>query len=530
MRGDLVLLEPLLGIGELAISDHRSSQPTFDEILRLAADAHVSGLMTGKAGVLHLHLGDGSRGLDFVRRALSESEIPARVFNPTHVNRRKALFDEAVALAGNGCYIDLTAFPVEDGEDAWSATEGLQRYLASGAPADRVTISSDAGGCLPCFDAEGRVSSMDVGHSGALLETLRALADGGMPLETALPAFTANPARLLRLARKGRVEAGADADLVALDATGGAHTVIIGGKSTSGAVRPSGGERSRIARSCTLPSIVPEGGTRGWIIPIGGAENKENDRHILERFVRVSGGRDADIVVIPTASRLTETGPRYEKLFRDIGAARVTSMDFDTRRDCHEPGRLERLAAATGIFFTGGNQLRISTLLGGTPVAKLIRVRNANGVTVGGTSAGASILSEHMIAFGDEGSSVISGSVRLAPGLGLTNRFIIDQHFRQRDRLGRLLTALAYNPFAIGIGLDEDTAAFIGPDETVEVEGSGGVMIVDASDVSFSSMDAVSEGQPVCLLGLKLHMLVAGATYNLHTRLAQAGSLNVPKE
>ncbi len=111
-------------------------------------------------------------------------------------------------------------------------------------------------------------------------------------------------------------------------------------------------------------------------------------------------------------------------------------------------------------------------------------------MTVGGTSAGASILSEHMIAFGDEGSSVISGSVRLAPGLGLTNRFIIDQHFRQRDRLGRLLTALAYNPFAIGIGLDEDTAAFIGPDDTVEVEGSGGVTIVDASDVSFSSMDA----------------------------------------
>jgi cyanophycinase len=269
-----------------------------------------------------------------------------------------------------------------------------------------------------------------------------------------------------------------------------------------------------------LPSIVPEGGTRGWIIPIGGAENKENDRHILERFVEVSGGREADIVVIPTASRLTETGPRYEKLFRDIGAARVTSMDFDTRRDCHERGRLERLGEASGIFFTGGNQLRISTLLGGTPVAKLIRQCNANGVTVGGTSAGASILSEHMI----------SGSVRLAPGLGLTNRFIIDQHFRQRDRLGRLLTALAYNPFAIGIGLDEDTAAFIGPDETVEVEGSGGVMIVDANDVTFSSMDAVSEGQPVCVLGLKLHMLVAGATFNLHTRLAQAGSLVVRKE
>jgi cyanophycinase len=279
-----------------------------------------------------------------------------------------------------------------------------------------------------------------------------------------------------------------------------------------------------------MPSIVPEGASRGWIIPIGGAENKENDRHILERFVRCAGGGDADIVVIPTASRLHETGPRYEKLFRGIGAARVDVMDFDTRRDCHEPGRLERLTEATGIFFTGGNQLRLTTLLGGTPVAKLVRTRNAGGVTVGGTSAGASILSEHMIAFGDEGSSVISGSVRLAPGLGLTNRFIIDQHFRQRDRLGRLLTALAYNPFAVGIGLDEDTAAFIGPDETVEVEGSGGVTIVDASDVSYSSMDSVVEGQPVCMLGLRLHVLVAGATFNLHTRVASAGLLNQPKE
>jgi len=279
-----------------------------------------------------------------------------------------------------------------------------------------------------------------------------------------------------------------------------------------------------------MPSKTPDGATRGWIIPIGGAENKENDRHILERFVRVSGGSDADIIVIPTASRLAETGPRYERVFRDIGAARVTSMDFDTRRDCQESGRLRRLEDATGIFFTGGNQLRLTTLLGGTPVAKLIRARNAHGVAVGGTSAGASILSEHMIAFGDEGSSVISGSVRLAPGLGLTNRFIIDQHFRQRDRLGRLLTALAYNPFAIGIGLDEDTAAFIGPDETVEVEGSGGITVVDASDLSYSSMDAVNEGQPVCMLGLKLHILVAGATYNLHTRLAEAAALMPAKE
>jgi cyanophycinase len=279
-----------------------------------------------------------------------------------------------------------------------------------------------------------------------------------------------------------------------------------------------------------MPSIVPEGATRGWIIPIGGAENKENDRHILERFVQCSGGREADIVVIPTASRLHETGHRYQRLFQEIGAARVDVMDFDTRRDCHEPSRLERLEQASGIFFTGGNQLRLTTLLGGTPVAKLVRLRNAVGVAVGGTSAGASFLSEHMIAFGDEGSSVISGSVRLAPGLGLTNRFVIDQHFRQRDRLGRLLTALAYNPFAVGIGLDEDTAAFIGPDETVEVGGSGGLTVVDASDVSYSSMDSVTEGEPVCMLGLKLHILVAGATFNMHTRVASPGSLLQPKE
>jgi cyanophycinase len=279
-----------------------------------------------------------------------------------------------------------------------------------------------------------------------------------------------------------------------------------------------------------MPSKIPPGEERGWIVPIGGAENKENDRHILERFLQVSGGNDADIVVIPTASRMHETGPRYEKIFNDLGAKRVTVMDFDTRRDCQEAGRLQRIEEATGIFFTGGNQLRLTTLLGGTPVAKLIRVRNAHGVTVGGTSAGASILSEHMIAFGDEGSSVISGSVRLAPGLGLTNRFIIDQHFRQRDRLGRLITALSYNPFAIGIGLDEDTATFISPEGTLEVVGSGGVTIVDASEVSFSSIGELSEGQPVCTLGLRLHILVPGATFNLNTRQASAGALAQAKQ
>jgi cyanophycinase len=277
------------------------------------------------------------------------------------------------------------------------------------------------------------------------------------------------------------------------------------------------------------PSRPLDEADRGFIVPIGGAEEKVNGRDILARFVELCGGREADIAIIPTASRLAETGARYEALFNELGVRRVESIDFDARSDAGEPGRLDRIAEASGIFFTGGNQLRLATMLGGTPVAKLVRQQNAAGVHVAGTSAGAAILAEHMIAFGEEGATPIAGSVRLAPGFGLTNRFIIDQHFRQRDRLGRLATALAYNPFAVGIGLDEDTAAFIAPDNTVEVEGSGGVTVIDASDLEFSSMDQVDEGEAVCMLGLRVHVLVKGACFNLHTRLASPGSPAVRK-
>ena len=186
--------------------------------------------MTGKAGILHLHLGDGERGLELVRRALKESELPPRVFNPTHVNRRRALFEEAVALARAGVTIDVTAFPVAEGEDAYAAADAVMRYAASGAPPERITVSSDAGGCLPCFDGEGRVCKMEVGSAGALLATLRELLARGMPLEAALAPFTSNPARLLRLGAKGAITVGADADLVALDADGAVRSVIVRGE------------------------------------------------------------------------------------------------------------------------------------------------------------------------------------------------------------------------------------------------------------------------------------------------------------
>ena len=277
------------------------------------------------------------------------------------------------------------------------------------------------------------------------------------------------------------------------------------------------------------PSKVADGETRGWIVPIGGAEDKESRRRILKRFVQLCGGRDSRIAVIPTASKLADTGERYEDLFERLEAGRVDTLDFQSRADGEREDFLEVLQACTGVFITGGNQLRLSTIIGGTPAAKLIRLRNADGIPVGGTSAGASILSEHMIAFGSEGGSPRADSVNLAPGFGLTNRFIIDQHFRQRDRLGRLTAALAYNPFAVGIGLDEDTAAFIGPDNTLEVEGSGAITVVDAGGMTFSSMADVRQTEGVCLLGLRVHILTAGATFNLHTRQAAAGRLAITK-
>ena len=230
VRGDIALIEEIIGVGEVAISDHRSSQPTLDDLLRLASEAHVGGLMSGKAGIVHLHVGDGTRGLDLVRQALDASELPARVFNPTHVNRRKALFDEAMELVVRGPCIDITAFPVEDGEDAWTAEDALERFWDAGLPPAQVTVSSDGGGCLPRFDADGRVSGMEVGAPGALIAVLCALLRRGRPLEQALAPFTCNVAELLRLPRKGRIAEGADADLVVLTTDNSVQHVMARGR------------------------------------------------------------------------------------------------------------------------------------------------------------------------------------------------------------------------------------------------------------------------------------------------------------
>jgi len=270
------------------------------------------------------------------------------------------------------------------------------------------------------------------------------------------------------------------------------------------------------------PANDISGTQRGYIIPIGGAEEKLNNPEILDRFIDICGGVDARIGIIPTASELEDTGRNYEKLFRAIGVKHAKVLPFITREDCQTGADVDYLKKCDGVFMTGGNQLRLSTTLGGTKVAQLIRRRNAEGMHVAGTSAGAAFMPEHMIAGGAEGSTPSPDKVTMAPGLGLTNAFIIDQHFRQRDRLGRLLTALAYNPFAVGIGLDEDTAAFIRAGDQLEVVGSGGITVIDPTELSYSSMDRARRGEPVSLIGVKLHILVSGGRFDISSREAHA--------
>jgi beta-aspartyl-dipeptidase (metallo-type) len=221
VRGDLLHIDRIVGVGEIAVSDHRSSQPTLDELLRVAADAYVGGMLAGKAGVTHVHLGSGGRGLSLVRDAIEKSELPPRVFHPTHVNRRKALTEEAFEFVSGGSTIDVTAFPVEDGEDAWTAADAIRRYFAADLPGDRITVSSDAG---------GSVGETEVGRPAALSETLTELLATGSPIEQVLPAFTTNPATVMGLTTKGRIREGADADLVVLDANGAASDVMARGR------------------------------------------------------------------------------------------------------------------------------------------------------------------------------------------------------------------------------------------------------------------------------------------------------------
>ena len=259
----------------------------------------------------------------------------------------------------------------------------------------------------------------------------------------------------------------------------------------------------------------------GLLIAIGGAEDKTRERVILRHFLEASGGSDANIVVLATASETPETGERYADLFYKLHADSVEVLRLDTRDHALDAGEeaYDLLEYATGLFLTGGSQLKFSSSLGGTSFASIIRRRHAAGMVVAGTSAGAAVLSEHMIALGDGGPTPRRRLVHMAPGLGLAPNMVIDQHFRRRDRLGRLLTALSYNPGPLGVGIDEDTAAVIAPDGILTVMGGGAVTVVDGTAMRYTNSHAVLRGQPISMMGLKIDVLTAGCRYDLDRRV-----------
>jgi cyanophycinase len=268
----------------------------------------------------------------------------------------------------------------------------------------------------------------------------------------------------------------------------------------------------------------------GFVVPIGGAERKGRRRIVLERFAALAGGPKAHVVVLPTASETTGAGERYRRIFKALKVGEVTVMPIADRAKAMETRCCDALDDATAVFITGGNQLRLAAILGGTPVARALKHRHAEGVHVGGTSAGAAILAEHMIGGGMAGATPRGAGVVLAPGLGFTRRLVIDQHFRQRDRLGRLLAALSYNPQAVGVGIDEDTALFLGPDGSFEVVGSGAVTVVDPSHLTHSSMYAAEPGEPVSIAGVMLHVLAHGGHYDLERRRATPPTMEATLE
>jgi cyanophycinase len=254
---------------------------------------------------------------------------------------------------------------------------------------------------------------------------------------------------------------------------------------------------------------------------IGGAEDKLRKRTILKDFVAASGGPEARIVVIPTASSL---GPEivdvYEALFAKIGAAEVRTARPESREDAHDPRLVEVLERATGIFMTGGNQLKLSGVICGTPFGEAIIDAHERGTVVAGTSAGASIQSSHMVAFGTGGATPKQRMTQVAAGLGLVASSVIDQHFDQRNRYGRLLMIVSQSPQLLGIGVDEDTAAIVeqvGEHEVLRVIGRGSVTIFDPARMVSNAHEA-HRSAPLLASGVILHMLPAGAAFDLTTR------------
>jgi cyanophycinase len=257
----------------------------------------------------------------------------------------------------------------------------------------------------------------------------------------------------------------------------------------------------------------------GHLIVIGGAEDKIRDRVILSRFVALAGGSEARIAVVATASSFAaEVAERYREVFTDLGAARVDPILAQDRPAANDDTHAALVDAATGVFLTGGNQLRLSSTIGGTRLSRAIEERYHAGAVVAGTSAGASALSTHMIAFGASGLTPKLRMAQISAGLGLLPGVIIDQHFQQRNRLGRLLALVAQNPSLLGIGIDEDTAGVVTPDHVFEVIGRGSVTIVDGTAAETDAWE-VSGHRPLMISNVVMHSLPAGYRFDLRRRV-----------
>jgi cyanophycinase len=256
----------------------------------------------------------------------------------------------------------------------------------------------------------------------------------------------------------------------------------------------------------------------GSVIIIGGAEDKVRDRVILNRFVSLAGGRDATIAVVSTASSLgAEAGERYRQVFTDLGVRTVRPLHAVTRPQANDESAAVAVRDATGVFLTGGNQLRLSSTLGGTRLADAILERFRHGAVIAGTSAGASAMSSHMIAFGASGATPKHRMAQIAAGLGVLPGVIVDQHFQQRNRLGRLLSLIAQNPSLLGLGVDEDTAGVVGADHVMEVIGRGSITVVDGSGSETDAWE-VHGHRPLMISGVVLHSLPAGYRFDLRRR------------
>jgi len=267
----------------------------------------------------------------------------------------------------------------------------------------------------------------------------------------------------------------------------------------------------------------------GNLVIIGGAEDQRDEKVILREVVRLAGGPSARIAVMTVAAEDQEAvGRQYREVFASLGAGGIDLVNIETRAGAFDERNVAMLAEATGIFFTGGDQLRITSLMGGTAAYRELHDAYRRGVVIAGTSAGAAAMSGTMIIEGGGRESPMNLATRMSPGMGLLEEVVIDQHFAQRGRIGRLMLAVAQNPYVLGIGIDEDTAIVVGARARFRVIGSGTVTVIDGGALTHSSVSEQELYRPVSILGVTVHVLAPGYGYDMASRRPIAQS-NAPR-